>query len=141
MIDAIKKFNQLFPDTVLPYFIFVINMSLTKPAYPSAWKRFKIIRLLKQTATNLISDFRPVTILSPLSKVFEYIIKNQINSFLVKHYLQSCQFGLRGKDDCFAESNSCYLPKAFDTVSAQLLCAKLVRFFNFSCSSVGLIHM
>ena len=71
------KFGKLLLPTVLPYFTFILNTSLTKSTYPTAWKHSKIIPIPKQTGTNLISDFRPVSILSSLSKVLEYIMKSK----------------------------------------------------------------
>ena len=56
----------------------IITLSLMQGRFPSAWKMSKVIPLHKKGSTLECQNYRPVAILSPLSKVLEKIVYQQI---------------------------------------------------------------
>ena len=52
----------------------VISLSLMQEKFPSCWKSTKIIPLHKKGSTLKKEHYRPVAILSPLSKVLEKVV-------------------------------------------------------------------
>ena len=59
----------------------IITLSLMQNKFPTAWKYTKVIPLHKKLSQLDMSNYRPVAILSPLSKVLEKIIYQQIYNY------------------------------------------------------------
>ena len=65
----------------------IITLSLMQGKFPAGWKYTKLIPLHKKLSKLEMSNYRPVAILSPLSKVLEKIIYNQIYSYFTNNKL------------------------------------------------------
>ena len=59
----------------------VVTLSLMQQRFPQSWKYTKIIPLHKKKSTLQRENYRPVAILSPLSKVLEKVVYEQIYSY------------------------------------------------------------
>ena len=108
-------------------------------------KTAKVIPLLKKGDISLPDSYRPISLLTSLSKIFVKLLHRRITKFLVKHKLLSPnQFGFRQNLSCInaiaeitefmrkAIDKKHYglaafidLKKAFDTVDHSLLIKKL----------------
>ena len=84
-------------STVLPsHFAELYNISLREMAFPSILKIGKITPAHKSVSTDGADNFRPITTLPALSKIFERLTLNRMNKFIVIHSLLSpSQFGLK----------------------------------------------
>ena len=118
--------------------------------FPDCWKSSLIVPLPKCSSPSSLSDFRPISILSPLSKAFERLVKVQNTGFVSANGLLSeFQSGFR----CAHSTQTAVLKitndirsnidrkmatllilldfsKAFDTVDHNLLCHKLRSVFG-----------
>ena len=56
----------------------IINLSIMQSKFPTSWKLSKIIPLHKKSSSLKPENYRPVTILSPLSKILEKVVYQQI---------------------------------------------------------------
>ena len=56
----------------------IITLSIMQEKFPSSWKFAKVLPLHKKLSTLQMKNYRPVAILSPLSKVLEKIIYEQV---------------------------------------------------------------
>ncbi|XP_052856050.1 probable RNA-directed DNA polymerase from transposon BS isoform X11 [Drosophila gunungcola] len=148
------KFIKILLPKILPYITYTFNTVLTKSTYPDCWKAAKIIPIPKSN-----NEYRPISILPYLSKVFENLMADQINKFMSDNaMLTNNQSGFRKNRSCTSaiikiaddireqidENNVTLLvlldySKAFDTVNHNVLCAKLRNMFMFSKSSVKLV--
>ena len=63
----------------------IVTLSLMQGKFPSAWKRSKVIPLHKKGSTLECGNYRPVAILSPLSKVLEKIVYQQIYEYFTNN--------------------------------------------------------
>ena len=72
--------------------------SLSECIFPECFKTAKIIRIFKSGDSNLIANYRPISILPFLSKMFEKLICARLDSYLKPNNI-SCtnQFGLPQK--------------------------------------------
>ena len=65
----------------------VVTLSLMQQRFPESWKNTKIIPLHKKKSTLKRENYRPVEILSPLSKVLEKVMYEQIYGYFEKNNL------------------------------------------------------
>ena len=65
----------------------VITLSIMQKKFPTCWKFTKIVPLHKKKSTLKREHYRPVAILSPLSKILEKIMYEQIYSYFDRNKL------------------------------------------------------
>ena len=91
-VDALKPIIEIIAPTITDIF----NSSLKFATFPSAWKKAYIIPLPKIDSPSLPKDFRPISVLPLLSKLFERIVHSQLANFLDSHeLLDPLQSGFR----------------------------------------------
>ena len=75
---------------------FLCNRSLTEGVFPSELKLANVLPLCKSGKYMLFNDYRPVSLLCTISKVFEKIMYSRLLNFLNYHkVLIGNQFGFR----------------------------------------------
>ena len=124
---------------------YLINDSFQSGIFPDSLKIACITPIFKQGDCSLLSNYRPISVLPILSKIFEKCIANRLTKWMSKHAIISPkQFGFqKGKstidalssltDYIYNSINSKHhlisifidLRKAFDTVQHSLLLDKL----------------
>ena len=78
------------PVTVL------INQMLTTGIFPDKLKNAKVVPLYKKGDNTLFSNYRPISILPSLSKIFERIVYSQLYAYFeCNKLLYSSQYGFR----------------------------------------------
>lgn len=102
---------------------FLFNKILSENIFPRAFKVAKVKPLYKAGDRNDVSNYRPVSLISSLSKVFEKILKRRITSYLDKYtILSDRQYGFRNARS--AQDAIAYLTKqineAIDTKKPAL---------------------
>lgn len=132
-------------NVITPVLVHLFNLSLTEGVYPDQLKLAIVTPIYKKGSRHLIQNFRPISVLSTLSKILETCFKSRLMSFLNKYnFFSKNQFGFlsgRGTDLCLykhveslvqaLEKNlitcSVYLDlaKAFDVVAHEMLLNKL----------------
>ena len=125
----------------------LINFSLSSGEFPNQWKSSKIIPIHKSGDKNSPSNFRPISILSCVSKILERVVQKQVLEFLHdNNSLSSVQSGFRPRhsttttllkvtDDWLQSIDKKQytgvvfvdLKKAFDTVNCDVLIKKLIN--------------
>ena len=77
-------------------FVHLINKSLSSGVFPDEMKVAKVIPLFKGGDSQLIKNYRPVSVLSIFSKIYERIIYNRVLKFINNNdLLYKYQFGFR----------------------------------------------
>ena len=77
-VDGLDNFIlEIAADIITDPMVHIINISLMQEKFPEAWKQAKIIPLHKKDDTWEPKNYRPVSIISPLSKVLENVIHKQ----------------------------------------------------------------
>ena len=74
----------------------IVNLSLAKGIFPDQLKISKIVPIYKADDPELFSNYRPISLLSNFSKIFEKVMYNQLIKFTnTLEILHSLQFGFR----------------------------------------------
>ena len=83
-------------DAIAPTLTTIFNESLSQLRVPDEWKISNVTPILKSGDPSSPSNYRPISLLSLVSKVLERIVHMRISSFLYANSLLSnCQFGFR----------------------------------------------
>lgn len=79
----------------------LINLSIRHSYVPQTWKTAKMVPIFKSGDPSLPTNYRPVSLLSTLSKVLERVICNQVYGYLENNKLLfPMQFGFRKAHSC-----------------------------------------
>ena len=123
----------------------IINQMITTGIFPDSFKISKITPLFKKGDVSLLSNYRPISLLPTISKIFERILYNQLYKYFNSNKLLAEQhYGFRTNhstefaavklvDTISKEMESGSTPtalyidlsKAFDTLSFDILLYKL----------------
>jgi len=155
-LDGIEnKFIKMGSHVLAAPLALLFNLSFSSSTVPLAWKCAKVIPLHKGGESDNINNYRPISIINSVVKVFEKIIFTQLSNYLANNDLLSqCQSGFRKHfstttallkftNDVFLsfDNRMCTgalfldLTKAFDLVDHYLLLDKLYS-FGLSTSSL-----
>ena len=147
-IRVLKQFCEIY----LPILTKIINTSLIQGKFPEALKIAEVTPIFKKSDCLNKENYRPISILSSVSKVFEKIMYAQINKFMENKF-SKCLTGFRKghstqhtfmvmiekwKNSLDKKNKVAALfmdlSKAFDTLNHGLLLAKLEAygFSNFA---------
>ena len=128
----------------------LINNCLLNGIFPDQLKIAKVCPIFKEGDKNVFTNYRPISILPCLSKVFEKIISERLLSFIHKNnILTASQYGFRRNHSTLMAILKVYdfvtkaidnrefcagifidLSKAFDTLDHSIL-AKKLEFYGF----------
>ena len=77
----------------------IINLSFATGIYPTKLKEAKVIPIFKNKGDSLlVSNYRPISLLSNINKIFEKIVYKRLYSFLERlNCIYELQFGFRAK--------------------------------------------
>ena len=123
----------------------IFNKSLSEGSLPEDWKTADVTAIFKKGNKSDPGNYRPVSLTSPIGKVLESFIKDQLQDFMESNnFLSDCQHGFRSNRSCVTQLlqtmndltkytdnhenvDMFYLDfsKAFDTVPHQRLLSKL----------------
>lgn len=142
-IDVLKSIS--FPLSII--LAYIINKCIEDGIYPSLLKQARVIPIYKSGNKSEVNNYRPISTLKTINKIFEKIIYSRMTSFIYNHKLISNkQHGfkknsstslamfnlLSGIVSSLSSKEYCIclfldLKKAFDSVNHSILCEKISR--------------
>ena len=146
--DVSRRFLKMCSNKVSTILCNLFNDCIRVGKYPDYFKIAGITPVYKKGASDIIANYRPVAVLPNVSKIFENVIHDRINSFFNSCCLLSeNQYGYRKQKNTElaiftliervlpAFENKCYavcvfldFSACFDTISRSLLLDKLNRY-------------
>ena len=92
------KTLKLSASTVAPSLTYIFNLSLALGIYIDDWKRARVTPIFKSGDRRQCANYRPISILPAVSKVFEKEVFRQVNGYLTENCILSpFQSGFRPK--------------------------------------------
>jgi len=158
-LDSIPaKLVKIARPAIISPLLFIINYSFKSRVFPDSLKIAKVIPLFKKGCTKSCKNYRPISILSTFSKLFERAANKQISNFLEDNkMIVDNQFGFRPNRSTttalISLTNTVLsafdnrrallgifidFSKAFDTIDHLILIQKLEQ-FNFSADAIAWI--
>ena len=67
----------------------MINQMLNTGIFPDKLKQSKVTPIFKANDKELLSNYRPISVLSSMSKLYEYAISDQLTQYLIDNNLFS----------------------------------------------------
>lgn len=81
---------------IVPVLTKLFNLCISSGQYPNCLKTAKVTPIYKSGLKNCVSNYRPISVLSNLNKIFEKILHVRLTNFLTgTHYFYSHQYGFR----------------------------------------------
>ena len=143
--DINCKILKLARPVIVDSLTFIMNLSLSTGVFPNDWKIAKVVPLYKGGDLKSTNNYRPISILSCVSKIIEKVVHKQLYSFLSEYNLinqhqsgfrpfHSTETSLTDMIDTWLNNMNSGkmtgvafvdLRKAFDTVNHEILLNKL----------------
>ncbi|VDH94493.1 Hypothetical predicted protein [Mytilus galloprovincialis] len=134
-LDGIgPKFLKLSAEIISPSLTFLINKSITSNRFPQKLKLARVTAIHKGGPRDIPSNYRPISILNTISKIFERHVCTQLYEFLNnKKLLHIAQSGFR--QDLFPREVG---EKNYQVFNDELLILKdcLIRLWNYKYIAV-----
>ena len=143
-----SKLLKMAASIVTPSLTAIFTKSIITGIYPTEWKMARVTPVFKKGEKSDLNNYRPISVIPVVSKVFEKIVYDQLYQYLNDNQLlSSCQSGFRSLHSTLTallEATNSWsvsidngflngvvfidLKKAFDTIDHEIILRKLSYF-------------
>ena len=147
LLDRIKCNKSCGPDNIMPkilkysapsiavHLTKLLNLYISTSTWPTEWKLSHVTPVFKKDDATLVSNYRPISVLSIIPKILEKVVFDQLYDAFQSLFSSNMPDFLRGHSCCTAlikmgskkviGSIAIDLSKAFDSICHNMLLAKL----------------
>lgn len=135
-------------DIISPFLVYIVNKSFQEGCFPDHLKIARVTPIFKKGEKHLPHNYRPISVLCSISKVFEKVMVNRLMNYLTTNsQISPTQYGFRPSystdlavhhisqniyntldDNKYQITLFCDFTKAFDTISHNILLEKLYNY-------------
>ena len=143
--NILNKLLKIAADVVAPPLTAIFTASINTGIFPQEWKESRVSPVYKSGARNDPSNYRPISVIPVIAKLFEKIVYEQLYEYLNNYnLLTTCQSGFRSLHStltALVEAKNSWsvnidnglvngvvfidLKKAFDTIDHNIILKKL----------------
>ena len=143
-----SKLLKMAASIVTPSLTAIFTKSIITGIYPTEWKMARVTPVFKKGEKSDLNNYRPISVITVVSRVFEKIVYDQLYQYLNDNQLlSSCQSGFRSLHSTLTallEATNSWsvsidngflngvvfidLKKAFDTIDHEIILRKLSYF-------------
>ena len=99
--EILVKMIKICDDSIAHPLTLIFQNSLAAGIFANDWKKANIVPIHKKSDKQIVSNYRPVSLLPICSKIFEKLIFNELFAFFEKsNLLSKHQSGFRPGDSC-----------------------------------------
>ena len=117
-------------ESIAPSLSKIFNYSLKSGVFPDSWKIAQVTPLFKKGESHLVKNYRPISLLNILSKIFEKLVFKEMYNYLTRNkrlsYLQAAYTP--------GSSTEHQLLEIYDTILNTMEEGKIIRFAFLDCS-------
>ena len=143
-----SKLLKMAASIVAPSLTAIFTKSILTGIHPTEWKTARVTPVFKKGVKSDLNNYRPISVIPVVSRVFEKIVYDQLYQYLNDNkLLSSCQSGFRSLHSTLTallEATNSWsvnidngflngvvfidLRKAFDTIDHEIILRKLSYF-------------
>ena len=99
--DISNKLLKEICEPLLPALDYIVNESLKLGIFPTIMKLAEVVPLFKSGKSEIVGNYRPISLLMTISKVLENVVYNRVYTFLTDTgQIYECQYGFRTNHSC-----------------------------------------
>ena len=77
-----NRLLKIAADVFVPFLMGIFNQSLVTGIFPSEWKMAKVSSIFKNGSTSELNNYRPISVIPTIAKIFKKIIYDQQYQYL-----------------------------------------------------------
>lgn len=151
-----NRLLKMAANVIAPSLTMIFSQSIAYSTFPEEWKLAKVTPIYKKGGKKDPSNYRPISVIPAISKIFEKIVYDQLYNYLDKYEIltvnQSGFRNLHSTMTALIEATNKWsldldqgrfngivfidLQKAFDTIDHAILITKL-KFYGIDSKSLG----
>ena len=81
LIKYLQEYLKIQKKTIAPYLRYMFNQSLSNGIFPDDWKSSRVSPIHETGSKDDCGNYRPISILSVVSKIFERLVYDQLNNY------------------------------------------------------------